>query len=162
MHGLTLKLISHALNAIATLLAPQKMASHAGPPYLQPLGAVTTPQAKQPSHMANLPRCEWSIVVDDPITGEPRGLIFTSESLDEIQALNHARNLLLTYRVLGTFLKPAHPERSQTTGLYLFYYRQGTATKLGSIWAHSVEDATNTLSHMAFCGNLLCYCEPES
>ena len=111
--------------------------------------------------MANPSSCEWSIVVEDPHTGEPRGLIFTAESLSEVQALNQARSLLLTYRLLGSFIRPAHPERCETTGLYLFYYRQGTTTKLGSIWAHSVDDATNTLSHMATCGNLLCYCEPE-
>ena len=157
----TLKLISHALSAIATLLLPPKLESHAGPLFLQPLGAVTTPPSGNPRVMANPSSCEWSIVVDDPLTGEPRGLIFTAEALTEVQALNQARSLLLTHRLLGSFIRPAHEERSQTTGLYLFYYREGTLNKLGSIWAHSLDDATNTLSHMAVCGNLLCYCEPE-
>ena len=158
----TLKLIAHAWDAIATLLAPQKMASHVGQLSHQPLGAVITPPSGKPKLMANPSSCEWSIVVDDALTGEPRGLIFTSESLSEVQAQNQASNLLSTYRLLGSFIKPSHEERSPTTGLYLFYYRQGTATKLGSIWAHSLDDATNTLSHMAVCGNLLCYCEPDS
>lgn len=161
MPAFTLKLIAHAWNAIATLLSPQKMASHAGLLSLQPLGAVTTPQSGKSSRMARKSSCEWSIVVDDPITGEPRGLIFTSESLSENEALTQAQCLLLTYRVIGTFIKPAHAERSETTGLYLFYYHLANVKKLGTIWAHSLDDASNTLSHMAECGNLLCYCEPE-
>ena len=161
MRAFALKLISDALSAIATLLLPPKLESHSGRLFLQPLGAVTTPPSGNPRVMANPSSCEWSIIVDDPVTGEPRGLIFTAEALSEVQALNQARSLLLTYRLLGSFLRPAHPERCETTGLYLFYYRQGTINKLGSIWAHSLDDAGNILSHMAVSGNLLCYCEPE-
>lgn len=156
----TLKLIWHVLSAAATLLLPPKTASHVGQPSSQPHGAVTTPAQGKPKVMNTSPSCEWSIVCDDPISGEPRGLILSSEPLSESQALEQARNLLTTFRVLGTFFRPAG-ENSISSGLYLFTYRQAKTQRLGAIWAHSAEDAANTLNHMASCGNLLCYCEPE-
>lgn len=160
MPALILKLLSHVLSATVTLLLPLKTASHDGQPSSQPHGAVTTPPQGKPNVMTASPSCEWSIVCDDPISGEPRGLILSSEHLSESQALEQARNLLTTFRVLGTFFRPGG-DNTASSGLYLFTYRQAKTQRLGAIWAHSAEDAVNTLNHMASCGNLLCYCEPE-
>ena len=108
------------------------------------------------------PSCDWSIVVDDPVTGEPRGLIFTSECLSEQAALDQARAILTTCRLLGTYVKPADAQPDASTGLYFFTYHFNRVQKLAAIWAYSIQDAQNTLDNMAACGNLLCYCEPET
>lgn len=163
MHALILKLTLHALNAIATLLNPLQKAPHASQQSSPPPGAVNTPPSRQPQSEPSsaMASCEWSLSCEDPITGEPRGLIFTAAPLTENEALAYARAILTTYRVFGTFFK--HPDASPqcTEGLYLFSYTLGRIKKLATIWAHSKDDAINTLAHMASTGNLLCYCEPD-
>ena len=164
MHALILKLISHGLNAVVMLLKPPKTNLDNGLKSSRPSGAVNTPPSRQPQTdgTSTMASCEWSLACEDPITGEPRGLVFTSAPLTEDEALAYARAILTTYRVLGTFFR--HPQASpfSTEGLYLFSYTLGRIKKLASIWAHSKDDAINTLGHMALTGNLLCCCEPDS
>lgn len=164
MHALILKLISHALNATVTLLSPPQKAPHAGPQSNLITGAVNTSSRRQPTPEppSTMPPCDWSICVDDPLTGEPRGLIFTSESLSEAQAVEQAQAVLTTFRILGSFIPSDDAKPNSTVGLYFFTYRLNHTQKLAAIWAHSSEDAVITLDNMASCGNLLCYCEPES
>lgn len=161
MPVLTLKLLVSAWSVIATLLRPTPKASHASQQPPQNPGAVNTP--RQPTHNPlSMEACEWSIVVNDRLTGEPRGLVFFSEALSESEAIEHAMALLTSFRVTGLYIPPSDPSPSSTSGLYFFTWNLKRCQKLSVIWASSYRDAVDTLELMAESGNLLCYVEPES
>lgn len=158
----TLKLIVSAWSVIATLLRPTPKASHASQQPHQNPGAVNT--ARQPNDNAQTmePACEWSIVVDDPLTGEPRGLVFFNDTLSETEAIEHASSILATARFPGLFIKPDASSPDSKEGLYLFTWYLKRCTKLGAIWASSLQDAADTMARMSERGNILCYVEPDS
>ena len=61
----------------------------------------------------------WSIVAEDPRTGEPFGLVLQHEA--DLDLAEHiARNLLATFRLTGIYI-PSH-EHHSLHGHYLFLY----------------------------------------
>ena len=95
----------------------------------------------------------WSIVAEDPTTGEPFGLILQHEA-DPDLAEHIARNLLATFRLTGAFL-PTSGQRS-LKGHYLFLYTVSPEPipRLASIWATSFADAEDKLNILAADGTL--------
>ena len=90
----------------------------------------------------------WSIVAEHPATGEPFGLVITSEhTFTEAEDL--ARQLLATFRLTGSYL----PTRTTDCleGHYLFTYTTNTkpAWHLATIWAASAKDAELRLNILA-------------
>lgn len=164
MPALILKLIATVWSAIATHPRPTPKAPPAGRPSPQTPGAVISPPIRQPKNNTTTVQqaCEWSIVVDDPLTGEPRGLVFHSEALSQAEALEYAQAILTTARLHGLFIAPYGAQHGTTTGLYLFTYHLGRCQKLGCIWATSLQDASDAMGNMAESGSLLCYVGPDS
>ena len=96
----------------------------------------------------------WSIVAEDPATGEPFGLVLQHD-VDPELAEHIARNLLATFRLTGGFL-PTNGARS-LKGHYLFLYTVSPEPipRLASIWARSFQDAEDKLNILAADGTLL-------
>jgi len=95
----------------------------------------------------------WSIVAEDPRTGEPFGLILQHEA--DLDLAEHiARNLLATFRLIGGYL-PTSGTRSRK-GHYLFLYTVSPEPipRLASIWATSFADAEDKLNILAADGTL--------
>lgn len=96
----------------------------------------------------------WSIVAEDPKTGEPFGLVLQHDA-DPDLAEHIARNLLATFRLTGGYL-PTNGQRS-LRGHYLFLYTVSPEPipRLASIWARSFQDAEDKLNILAAEGTLL-------
>lgn len=96
----------------------------------------------------------WSIVAEDPVTGEPFGLVLQHDADPEL-AEHIARNLLATFRLTGGYL-PTNGIRS-LRGHYLFLYTvyPEPIARMASIWATSFQDAENKLNILASDGTLL-------
>lgn len=96
----------------------------------------------------------WSIVAEDPRTGEPFGLVLQHDADPEL-AEHIARNLLSTFRLTGAFL-PTNGA-SSLKGHYLFLYTVSPEPipRLASIWATCFADAEDKLNILAADGTLL-------
>ena len=96
----------------------------------------------------------WSIVAEDPATGEPFGLTLQHD-VDAELAEHIARNLLATFRLTGGYL-PTNGNKS-LRGHYLFLYTVSPEPipRLASIWATSFQDAEDKLNILAADGTLL-------
>ena len=96
----------------------------------------------------------WSIVAEDPKTGEPFGLVLQHDADPEL-AEHIARNLLATFRLTGGYL-PTNGFRSRK-GHYLFLYTVSPEpiARMASIWATSFQDAEDKLNILASDGTLL-------
>jgi hypothetical protein len=95
----------------------------------------------------------WSIVAEDPKTGEPFGLVLQHDA--DIDLAEHiARNLLATFRLTGAYI-PTSGTRS-LEGHYLFLYTVSPEpiARLASIWAASCSDAEDKLNILAADGTL--------
>lgn len=96
----------------------------------------------------------WSIVAEDPTTGEPFGLVLQHD-VDAELAEHIARNLLATFRLTGAFLPTSGT--CSLRGHYLFLYTVSPepVARLATIWACSFQDAEDKLNILASDGTLL-------
>ena len=90
----------------------------------------------------------WSIVAEHPESGEPYGIVMEDDSTFA-QAEDIARQLLATFRLLGSYVR-TNPQQVKH-GSYLFMYRTspGNRLRLATIWATSIKDAELRLNILA-------------
>lgn len=96
----------------------------------------------------------WSIVAEDPRTGEPFGLVLQHD-VDHELAEHIARNLLATFRLTGAYIPSAGPKSLRGHYLFLYYVSPEPITRLATIWATSCGDAEDKLNILAADGTLL-------
>ena len=95
----------------------------------------------------------WSIVAEDPRTGEPFGLVLEHDADPEL-AEHIARNLLATFRLTGAYLPTSGPRSRKGHYLFLYYVSPEPVNRLASIWARSFADAEDKLNILASDGTL--------
>lgn len=91
----------------------------------------------------------WSIVADHPATNEPFGIVIQDDS-NILEAEYLAQQLLLTYRILGTFIPTTLKPSTEGHYLIAFTVAPSTIPRLATIWAENLADATlrlQTLKH---------------
>lgn len=96
----------------------------------------------------------WSIVAEDPATGEPFGLVLQHDADPEL-AEHIARNLLATFRLSGGYLPTNGTKSLQGHYLFLYTVSPEPVARLASIWARSFQDAEDKLNILAAEGTLL-------
>jgi len=96
----------------------------------------------------------WSIVAEDPTTGEPFGLVLQHD-VDVVLAEHIARNLLATFHLTGGFLPTTSTPSLEGHYFFLYTVDPEPIARLATIWARSFEDAEDKLNILAADGTLL-------
>lgn len=95
----------------------------------------------------------WSIVAEDPSTGEPFGLVLQHD-VDPELAEHIARNLLATFRLTGAYLPTKGIKSFEGQYLFLYTVSPEPIPRLATIWARSFQDAEDKLNILAADGTL--------
>lgn len=95
----------------------------------------------------------WSIVAEDPTTGEPFGLTLQHDVEPEL-AEHIARNLLATFRLTGAYIPTSGVKSLKGHYLFLYTVSPEPVARLASIWARNCQDAEDKLNILASDGTL--------